>query len=89
MEIYPRANHWQPLVLWGNHGVIMGPTLLSVLGTICRLEPVSSLDESRSTHPLVRRDLSGTLGGLRYPYYSFVGIAIGVGAVIVIVSERG
>ena len=53
------------------------------------LESVTSLDEPGPAHPLVRRDLSGTLGGLRYPYYSLVEIAIGVGVEIVIVSERG
>ena len=63
--------------------------LLIVLDTIGRLESVTSLDELRIGHPLVRRDLSGTLGGLRYPYYSLVEIAIGVGVEIVIVSERG
>ena len=60
-----------------------------VLDTICRLESVTSLDELRMAHPLVRRDLSGTLGGLRYSYYSLVRITIGVGVVIVIVSVRG
>jgi hypothetical protein len=52
------------------------------------VESVSSLDELRSTHPLVRRDFSGTLGGYTV---SLVGIAIGVGVGIVIVSvgDRG